>query len=401
MMPTLAMMPSATAGLPFAAFASRAPFATFATLAAFAIAAASPLGCDTKKADERTSAPPPSAPAPSSGSQAICAGGGGQDNDPISAPLVPRIVGGFCLDPQSEPKTYGDQGKLTMDEVCTTAFDGECEVYKRFGLDRVVVLRYVDGSGAPSSVEVNLSRFKTVDGAYGMFTKRVVADGDPARASVRPLAAGAAAAMSSSNGYVWRGAYLVELTFVTEDPKMTPEGMARENERSTGAIAQAIGRLLPAAPSLPPSARWLPVASRVPLGIAYHPHDLPALTGIGPAAVGYYKDGDKRWRDLAVASSDPEAAKETFRAFRLKPGSSPVKGLGDEAVHLFLQEAADRPKAEYVVARKGAVVASVGDEELVLDPNTPAEKLAALKLTKDEKIQKLAAWLAAPAPASE
>ena len=26
-----------------------------------------------------------------------------------------------------------------MDEVCTTAFDGECEVYKRFGLDRVVV----------------------------------------------------------------------------------------------------------------------------------------------------------------------------------------------------------------------------------------------------------------------
>jgi hypothetical protein len=76
-----------------------------------------------------------------------------------------------------------------MDEVCTTAFDGECEVYKRFGLDRVVVLRYVDGSGAPNSVEVNLSRFKTVDGAYAMFTKRVVADGDPARASVRPLVA--------------------------------------------------------------------------------------------------------------------------------------------------------------------------------------------------------------------
>ena len=27
------------------------------------------------------------------------------------------------------------------------------EVYKRFGLDRVVVLRYLDGSGAPSSRE--------------------------------------------------------------------------------------------------------------------------------------------------------------------------------------------------------------------------------------------------------
>jgi hypothetical protein len=72
--------------------------------------------------------------------------------------------------------------------------------------------------------------------------------------------------------------------------------------------------------------------------------------------------------------------------------------LGDEAVHVVLQEAADRPKAEYMVARKGAVVVAVGDEELVLDPSFPAEKLASLKLTKDEKIQKLVAWLAAPAP---
>jgi|HubBroStandDraft_6_1064221.scaffolds.fasta_scaffold81494_3 hypothetical protein len=372
---------------------------SFALVAA-GLCAAFCQSCDTKKGDEPGSAPPPP-PLPaaaSSGGPSPCAGGGGQDPDSISAPFVPRMSGGFCLDPQSEPKTYGDQGKLSMDEVCTTAFDGECEVYKRFGLDRVVVLRYVDGSGAPSSVEVNLSRFKTVDGAYGMFTKRVIADGDPARASVKPLAAGAAAAMSSSNGYVWRGAYLVELTFVTEDAKMTPEGMARENERSTGAIAQAIGASLPSAPSLPPSAGWLPVGSRLPLGIAYYPKDAPALTGIGPVAVGYYKDGDRRWRDLAMASADSEAGKETFRAFKLKPGSFSIKGLGDEAVHVVIQEAADRPKAEYVVARKAGVVLAVGDEELVLDPSLPAEKLTSLKLTKDEKIQKLAAWLAAPAP---
>jgi hypothetical protein len=362
---------------------------------------AATLAVSCKKGDQPGNEPPPGPPPPaaaaaSSNGPSICAGGGGQDSDPISAPMVPRAVAGFCLDPQSEPKTYGAQGKLSMDEVCTTAFDGECEVYKSFGLDRVVVLRYLDGSGAPSSVEVNLSRFKTVDGAYGMFTKRVVADGDPARASVKPLAAGAAAALSSSNGYVWRGTYLVELTFVTEDAKMTPEAMARENERSTGAIAAAIGQGLPTAPS-PASAHLLPFAARIPLGIAYYPKDVPAVGDIGPLAVGYYKDGDKRWRDLAASASDAEAAKEKFRAFRLKPGSAPVKGLGDEAVHVMLQEAADRPRAEYVVARKGPVLLAVGDEELLLDPSTPAEKLAALKLTKDEKIQKLAAWLAAPA----
>jgi len=112
------------------------------------------VGCD-KKGDARDDrGPPPPSAAPSAGPAHpdLCAGGGGQDTDTVSAPFVPRTVGTFCLDPQGEPKTYGDKGKLSMDDVCTTAFDGECELYKRFGLDRVVVLRYVDGSGAPNSV---------------------------------------------------------------------------------------------------------------------------------------------------------------------------------------------------------------------------------------------------------
>jgi len=306
---------------------------------------------------------------------------------------VPRAAGGYCIDPQSEPKTYGDKGKFTMDEVCTTAFDGECEVYKRFGLDRVVVLRYVDGKGAPNSVEVNLSRFTTADGAYAMFTKRVVADGDPARATVRPMTAGAAAATSSSNAYVWRGQYLAELTFVTEDTKMTPAQMAQANDQATGAIAKDVGGKLPGSTDLLPSAASLPVPSRIQLGIAYYPKDALGLTGVGPVAVGYYKDGDKRWRDLALVRADADGAKEAFRAFKLRPGAVPLKGLADEAVQVIVQEAPDRAKAEYIVARRGTTVAAVGDEELVLDPSTPSDKLAPLKLTKDEKIQKLAAWL--------
>jgi hypothetical protein len=352
------------------------------------------VACD-KRGDARDDRPPPPPPPSAASAHAdLCAGGGGVDTDAISAPLVARTVGGYCLDPQGEPKTYGDKGKLSMDEVCTTAFDGECEVYKRFNLDRVVVLRYVDGSGAPNSVEVNLSRFATPDGAYAMFTKRVVADGDPARATVRPLAAGAAGATSSSNAYVWRGQYLAELTFVTEDTKMTPADMARENERSTGAIAKEVGGKLPGATGLPPPAAALPIPSRIPLGIAYYPKDALGLTAVGPAAVGYYKDGEKRWRDVAVVRPDADGAKEAFRAFKLKPGSTLVKGLGDEAVHAVVQEAPDRAKAEYVVARRGGLVVAVGDEELVLDPSTPTDKLAPLKLTRDEKVQKLSEWLA-------
>ena len=375
-------------------------------LVAIAIAGASAVGCDKADDAKNDRQPPPglgpptssAASSTSAGSSApaanACAGGGGQDTDAISAPMIPRAVGSYCLDPQGEPRTYGAQGKLSMDEVCTTAFDGECEVYKRFGLDRVVVLRYVDGSGAPNSVEVNLSRFATSDGAYAMFTKRVVAEGDPVAATVKPAAFGAVGATSSSNAYVWRGSYLVELTFVTEDTKMTPEQMASQNEKATGAIAREIGDKLPGPTDLPPAAAALPATARLPLGIAYHPKETLGVAGVGPAAVGYYKDGDKRWRDVAVVRADPEGAKEVFRALKLKPGSLPLKNLGDEAVQIVVQEAPDRAKAEYVVARRGALVAAIGDEELVLDPGTPSEKLAPLKLTRDEKLTRLAAWLA-------
>ncbi|MDP9149330.1 MAG: hypothetical protein M3O36_05225 [Myxococcota bacterium] len=352
--------------------------------------------CDKGRNDVKSDPPPPASVA--SARSDMCASGGGEDNDSISAPFVPRTVGGYCLDPQGEPKTYGDKGKFSMDEVCTTAFDGECDVYKRFGLDRLVVLRYVDGSGAPNSVEVNLSRFKTADGAYAMFSGRVVAEGDPVRATVKPLDAGAAGATSSSNAYVWRGQYLAELTFVTEDTKMTPATMALANEKSTGALAREIGGRLPGSADALPAVAALPVASRIPLGIAYYPQDALGLSSIGPVAVGYYKDGDKRWRDVAIVRGDAEAAKEAFRAFKLKPGALPVKGLGDEALQLVVQEARDRAKAEYVLVRKGTFVAGVGDEELVLNPSMPSDKQAPLKLTKEEKLQKLGAWLAASPP---
>src|SRR5579872_5876017 len=348
-----------------------------------ALAVLSTAACS--KDDARSGGAPPPPPPPMTGSSAhadLCADGGGTDSDSMSAPFFPRTAGGYCLDPQTEVKTYGDKGKFSMDEVCTTAFDGECDVYKRFGLDRVVVLRYVDGSGAPSSVEVNLSRFRTVEGAYAMFTDRVVADGDPARATVKTFAAGAAGAMSSSNAYVWRGSYLAELTFVTEDAKMTPEAMAKANGRSTGAIAKEIGDRLPGGTDLPASATALPTTSRIALGISFHPKDPPGLDGAGSSAVGYYKDGEKRWRDVAMVRADAAGAKDSFRALRLKPGAVPVKALGDEAALFVVQEAPDRAKAEYVAARKGAFVGAVGDEELVLDTTTPSDKLAPLKLDR-------------------
>ena len=130
--------------------------------------------------------------------------------------------------------------------------------------------------------------------------------------------------------------------------------MAQANEQATGAIARDIGGKLPGATDLPPAGGGAARrAARIPLGIAYYPKDALGLTGVGPVAVGYYKDGDKRWRDVAIVRADADAREGGLPRVQAQAGRLPVKGLGDEAVQVIVQEAPDRAKAEYIVARKG------------------------------------------------
>ncbi len=342
-------------------------------------------GCKTDGGGEST--PPPTAPPAISSAGAttdLCASGGGQVKDAVSGAFFPRTAAGFCIDPAAVEKTYGEGGKFTMDEVCTTAFDGECEVYKRFGLKRVVALRYVDGSGAPASVEINLSTFADAAGALGMYTKRVVADGDPAKATVKPLDAGGYGAIGKSNAYVWKGAHLIELTFNTEDPKATKDTIAKANEKVTSVIAKEIGAKLPGEVALP-SATALPRANMIPLGLQFFPKDAFGVTNVGPTAIGFYQEGDKRYRFVAIDGDKAEIAKGAAHKLQSKPGVAAVKDLGEEAFALVV-DGANKSKADYIFARKGNLLLGIGDEEFAADP---------AKLSKDEKLAKLKAALAA------
>ncbi len=342
----------------------------------------------------RNDNPPPPPPTVQSANARACAGGGGTLTDPISAPFFPREAAGYCVDPQGEVKTYGEKAKLSMDEVCTMAFDGECEVYKRFGLKRVVSLHYVDGSGKGGSVEVNLSQFADASGAYGMFTLRVVA-GDPAEPSTpRPLAAGAAGAIGTGRAYVWRGQHLVELQYVNEQE--SPAELTKSSDTILRAVAEEIGKKLPGPTTLPPAAQVLPEEKRIPNGIVYQPKDALGFTGIGPAAIGYYKDGDRRWRVLSIVKDDADQAKDAFKTIKAKPGSLPIANAGDEGAHVVTQPTKGGPKVEMFVARKGNVVWGVMDEELVLGGGD-GEKA---RLTKDEATAKMKPLLEKAVPAS-
>ena len=346
-------------------------------------------GCskDDKRGGGDTPPPPP--PPSASGAKAgACTSGGGALTDAISAPFLPKTVSGYCVDPQGEVKTYGEKGKLSMDEVCTTAFDGECEVYKRFGLKRVVSLHYVDGSGQGGTVEVNLSQFADVAGAYGMFTLRVVA-GDPAEPSTpKPFAAGGAGAIGTGRAYVWRGQYLVELQYVNEQE--SPDQLAKSSDAILRAVGVEVGGKLPGVLTLPPAAQALPEQNRLANGIVFQPKDVLEWKGVGPGAMGFYKEGDRRWRTLAIFRDDVEQAKDAFKTIKSKPGTLPVAAMGDEAAHVVVAPAGGGPKIELLVVRKGSTIWGIGDEEYAL--RGPDKDKA--RFTKEEAVAKIKPLLA-------
>ncbi len=277
-----------------------------------------------------------------------------------------------------------------MDAVCTTAFDGECAVYAQFGLKRLVALRFVDGGGGAGTVEVYLSRFGDELGAYGMFTKRVVADSDPAEATTpRPLDAGAAGALGTGRAYVWKGAYLAELQYNNEDE--TPAALAASSAKILSAVAREIGTRLPGGLGKPASAERLPKEHLVPNGVQFYPKDAPGL-GSAAAAVGFYKDGPKRYRVTAAVRDDPGAARETLKAVRARPGWLPVPSLGEEALVTTLPGPA---KSEVVIARRGKEVLGVSDEDLVETPAEDSGGPSATRLSREEKVVLLKRCLAA------
>jgi hypothetical protein len=354
------------------------------------------------------SAPAPSSstpPPPSTVAKAgACATGGGEDTDAVSAPVFPRTLkvgaGDYCLDPQGQVRAFGEKAPLTLEDVCTTAVDGECEVYKHFGLKRFVSLRYVDGSGAGGSVEVYLSQYADAGGAYGMFSKRVIADGDPADPSApKFLDVGGAGAIGTGRAYVWRADELAELQYINENE--SPDQLAKSSQAVLAPLAKLIGANIRGPLEKPPSAAVLPAANLVtPIAIAYFSKDALGVKNLGAGAVGYYKDGDRRYRLAAIQKTDPEQAKDVMRTLKGRAGSATVPGPGEESLHVVLQAAPEAPKVEWLFTRKGALGAGVGDEETLLKAGDTAEQQAKVQLPKDEALAKLKAWIAAaPAPA--
>lgn len=359
-------------------------------------------GCKGRESAPEGALPPPS-PSSSAGA-GVCRDGGGRSSDPVTAATFPRQVGGYCLDPNGETRAYGAEAKQPLDEVCLEQFDGECEVYKSFGLDRVVTQRYVDGGGSPGEVSVVLARFATREGAYGFYSRRVVGSDDPQRLTTRPLEAGGAGALGTGEAYVWRGLHVAQITYANTDEGR--DAFARSSERALPGLARALGERIPGDREPPRAVALLPVEQRVPNGASYVFDDVLGVKGVGGGALGYYADGQRRYRIAVIVRPDVDGAGDVIETFGRLPGAEKEELLPFPARAFTLRSGEGAPKARWWVAQAGAVVVAVGDEELVLGPTAKesegrtlsrAELVARLRAVV-EQVRRSASAGEAPAP---
>ncbi|MEO7035765.1 MAG: DUF6599 family protein [Polyangiaceae bacterium] len=338
------------------------------------------------KSAERGAPPPPIA----SSKPGACASGGGTVKDTVSAAFFPRVAAEYCLDPNGDARAFGESAPNSLDAVCTELFDGECEVYKGFGLRRVVTLRYIDGKGSPGAVNVNLSRFASVEGAYGFFTKRVVADADPAETVPAALDAGGEGALGSGIAYVWRADMVAELSYTNElEP---PDQLKASAGRVLPPIAKAIGEALPGDKQLPKAVALLPAQNRLPMGVSYAAKDMLGIAGTGPGALGFYKEGNDRYRVFTLLRADEDSAKDVLKTLRKLDGAKALKDTGVDAVVFSAREEESTPLVGWVVGRKGATVVGVGDEVFVL---RGAPESQAARIPEPKKLERVKSILAA------
>lgn len=347
------------------------------------------LSCEDEPAQKGAPPPPPAA------KPAACGGGGGTLKNADAAAVFPRLEGDFCLDPNDAGKVFGEGGELPLDDICEL-FDGECEIYKGFQVRRVVKVRYVHGKGTEATIDVHLSKYASAEHAYGMFTKRTVGDGDPAdEATPTPFEAGGAAALGLGNAYLWRGAFLAEITY--NDPTASVKDLEANAAKAVGPLTKAIGDKLPGETALPAAVAALPSEEMLPMGKRLVLSDVLGTEGLGAGAFGYYKRGDQRFRMISMLFGDEDQARDAMKTFGKLDGAAKEDDLGDRALRFMVAEGA-LPPAEWIVAQKGPRILGIGDEQRILRAGMTAEEHRKVSLPREDKVARLKKDLTSAAP---
>jgi len=204
-----------------------------------------------------------------------------------------------------------------------------------------------------------------------------VGDADPKRLSLQPLDAGGSAAIGTAVAYVWKAAQVLELSYTNESE--APDQVRASSLRLLPTLARTLGTRLRGETALPESARRLPAAGLLPLGIRFETRDAFSVPGLGAGAVGFYEHAGNRYRVFVSVNSDPQLAKDMVRSLRRLPGLRTLKEAPYDAFELRGALAGDAPVSHWVIGRNEHIVAGVGDEPFaVAAAATPEARAAAV-----------------------
>jgi hypothetical protein len=355
------------------------------SLAILVAAALHVFGC-RDKAVEGQAPPPAVAPLPS-----VCASAPTifhvEDLDQVLKPVVDTL----CMDPNTPPRMYGEESSNSMDLICTELFNGECELYKSYGLRRVTTLRYVRNDGSLASVHAVVSRFGGPEGALSFYARRVLSNQDPKDITLRAIEPIEGSALGTGVAYFWLGPFVVELTYTNEQE--TPAEVKASSQDLLSKLVKARGSGL-VTWGLPSAAQVLPTRGRLPFGIAFEPRDGFGVSGLGPVATGYYELTGKRYRIAVSETASESQAKDVYAGLHRLPGRHSLKDVAYDAFEVRDIQPGRSPTT-WLVGKWNARVVAVMDEPFAVDGLTQVER-DAISLDRSAKMEILKSVLVDP-----
>ncbi len=301
--------------------------------------------------------------------------------DPVLRGLLPQTLNEYCIDPNDQARVYGENATHPLDAVCVELFNGECELYKSYGLGRVASVRYRQSSGS-GVIDVTVSTYASDGGAYAFFTHRVLGESGPRELTTEHLELTGQGAVGAGVAYVRRGPNVVELAF--SDERLPPDRLRAAANAVVPVLAKRISEQMRGEAQLPLPARLLPAEQRVPLGVRAFVRDSLGIQGAGSGALGFYEHGGKHYSIWVAEAADEGAAKDVEATLRRAPGAHKLKDMPFNAFELRLP-LGGRP-GTWLVGRSGRRIAAAGDDPFSYPVDAKDEQRAAVSIDRTQRL---------------
>lgn len=299
-------------------------------------------------------------------------------------PLLPEHPGRFCRDPGAPLRHFGELDEEPLRSACERVLGPSCFADLGHGLERVSVLRYLDAARPERGIDAVLSRFESSDSAYAHFSDVLIGDADPANLAVSPVDAPGVALIERGRLFAWRGRHVLRLGHFDGTRAPEPDRVDSDLLELGGALLEG----LPEAEGTPRALSKLPNLYRLPQGSRLVLGDALGVSGLGANAVGYYRNGGKRWRVVAILRPDVDSAKDVMSTLGRHPNSDKIKGIPG-VLEFVERRLSSEPQVEWVIGQRGEVIYGIGDEAAALPEFMPAAAEAKVKLSLHEKLVQL------------